>query len=494
MMAEAGMAVESETNEVHEARRTALELLFSDHVGDCLSPCHRLCPLRMNIPVMIRHLQAGDTAQALATVRDALPLPAVLGRLCHHPCEQGCRRGTWDEPAGIRDMERFAAEWGLGLNPASLPPIDKSKPVPARPPETSESGVPNAASYLPAKRRATGKSVAVIGAGPAGLTAAYHLVRSGHACTVFDRNPSAGGTLRQVDARQLPPVLLAAEIQQLENLGAQFKLGSALGTEFTLDQLIGEFNAVLLTVGELSKADGEALGLEMTPGGVKVDPDTFQTSRDGVFAAGRAVKPVAQLVRAMSEGMTAAECVHLFVLGKKAKRLEKPFSSVMGRLEKEEVKTFVAGASPVPSVAACDACAGLTKHEAGTEAERCLHCDCRSVGDCALQTYAQIYDVNATRFRQQRKNFEQYMQPGGVIFEPGKCILCGICVKLTEMAKEPLGLTFVGRGFDVRIATPFNRSIEDGLQKVAAECVEHCPTGALVFRDAAASNKSVSGF
>jgi ferredoxin len=173
----------------------------------------------------------------------------------------------------------------------------------------------------------------------------------------------------------------------------------------------------------------------------------------------------------------------LFLLGKKVKRLDKPFSSVMGRLEKDEVKTFVSGASPVPGVAACDACAGFTKQEAGTEAGRCLHCDCRSTGNCVLQTYAQRYDVDATRFRQQRRNFEQYMQPGGVIFEPGKCILCGICVKLTEMAKEPLGLTFVGRGFDVRVATPFNRTIEEGLQKVAAECVEHCPTGAITFRE-----------
>ena len=99
-----GMVVESETEEVHEARRTALELLFSDHVGDCLSPCQRLCPLLLNIPVTLRHLEAGRLAEAIASVRGALPLPAVLGRLCHHPCEQGCRRGHWDDPAAIRDM------------------------------------------------------------------------------------------------------------------------------------------------------------------------------------------------------------------------------------------------------------------------------------------------------------------------------------------------------------------------------------------------------
>src|ERR1041384_7853901 len=74
-----GMTIESETEDVHEARRTALELLFSDHAGDCLSPSHRLCPLQLNVPVMLRHIQAGRLYEAVVTVRQALPLPAVLG-------------------------------------------------------------------------------------------------------------------------------------------------------------------------------------------------------------------------------------------------------------------------------------------------------------------------------------------------------------------------------------------------------------------------------
>src|SRR5947209_11018887 len=111
--AEPGMVVESETEEVHEARRTALELLVSDHVGDCLSAGHRLCPLGLNIPVMLRHIESGHFEPAASTVRDTLPLAGVLGRLCHHPCEQGCRRGTWDDPAAIRDMERFVTEWEI---------------------------------------------------------------------------------------------------------------------------------------------------------------------------------------------------------------------------------------------------------------------------------------------------------------------------------------------------------------------------------------------
>jgi ferredoxin len=206
-----------------------------------------------------------------------------------------------------------------------------------------------------------------------------------------------------------------------------------------------------------------------------------------VFAAGAAVKTVKQLVRAMFEGRMAAQCIHQFLAGKVIRRPDKPFSSIMGRLEQAELKTFLQGANVSGTVSPCNVCAGYNRAEASTEASRCLHCDCRSSGNCALQFYAETYGADASRFRAQRRTFEQHRQPGGILFEPGKCILCGICVRLTEMAAEPLGLTFIGRGFDVRVAAPFNHEIEEGLQKVAAECVEFCPTGALVFANEAAA-------
>jgi ferredoxin len=325
--------------------------------------------------------------------------------------------------------------------------------------------------------------VIIVGAGPAGLTAAYSLLRHGHACTLLDRHGRAGGTLRSLDQQLLPPAVLEAEIRFLAQLGAQFRFEVELGRGVQLGQLLRESDAVLLTLGEISKAEGEALGLTMAPGGIKIHPDTFQTDHSAVFAAGRALRPLNHLIRAMSDGQTAAECLHHYLLGKKIRRPDKPFSSVMGRVEKHELERMLQTASPTPGVTACDACAGLTQREAATEAARCLHCDCRSAGDCALQSYARLYHADPNRFRHQRRGFEQFIQPGGVIFEPGKCILCGICVRLTELAKEPLGLTFIGRGFDVRIAAPFNRTIEEGLQKVAEECVRHCPTGALVLSE-----------
>ncbi|MGD0539233.1 MAG: FAD-dependent oxidoreductase [Verrucomicrobiota bacterium] len=452
-----GMVVESETPEVHAARRTALELLFSDHVGDCLSPCHRLCPLQLNVPVMLRQTEAGELDAAIATVRQALPLPAVLGRLCHHPCENGCRRGTRDQPAAIRDVERFVADH------------DRQSSQPYQP---------------PAKPR-TGKRVAIVGTGPTGLAAAFYLVREGHAVTLFDRREQAGGSLlREVASGTLPAEVLAAEIKRLETLGAVIRTGVALGTTFTLEMLVADHDAVLVAVGESAKTQAVTLGLGATPGGLKVDPDGGATSMPKVFAAGSAVKPTHQVLRAMADGRVAALALNQFLHGLPIKRPTKPFSSIMGRLDPLELKRFMVGPSPVPrAIPPLDLRRGFSPTTATEESGRCLHCDCRAAGNCQLEHYAELYAADTSRYRSQRRAFEQFVQPGGIVFEPGKCILCGLCVQIAERAREPLGLTFVGRGFDVRIAVPFNRSLDEGLQKVGRECVAACPTGALAFKE-----------
>jgi ferredoxin len=461
-----GMVIQSETEEVHEARRTALELLFSDHVGDCLSPCHRLCPLQLNIPVMIRQIEAGRLDEAVTTLRQALPLAGVLGRLCHHPCEQGCRRGAFDEPAAIRDMERFLTEHDF---------------------KQSRVGVSERAT-------ASKQFVVIVGAGPAGLTAAHDLARHGHAVTVMDRRVQPGGRLQDVPEGELPGAILKAEIALLEEMGIEFKTGIGLGNQVTLDDLRRGFDAILLTVGELAKGEGERLGLPLAGATLKADPSTCLVILPNVFAAGACIKPVKQLVRAMAEGRAAAECVHRYLRGQPPRRPEKPFSSIMGRLEPGELRDFLRTARQEHNVGPCARCSGINHDEAVQEAARCLHCDCRSSGHCLLQHYAQVYDADASRFRSERRPFQQQLQRGGVIFEPGKCIDCGICVKLAEMAAEPLGLTFIGRGFDMRVVAPFNRPIEEGMSAVAEECVRHCPTGALAFADkiSCAKNGKVS--
>ncbi|MGH7971731.1 MAG: FAD-dependent oxidoreductase [Limisphaerales bacterium] len=449
-----GMVIESETTEVHEARKTALELLFSDHVGDCLSPCDRLCPLGLNIPLMMRQVQAGQLGEAALNARRSLPLAGILGRLCHHPCEQGCRRGAWDEPAGIRDLERFVTDWERNKTAAGPRAILQFAP--------------------------TGKTVVIIGSGPTGLSAAHYLARQGHSVTVVDRHQHAGGSLRDVPESELPSAVREAEIERLRELRIDFKLGVELGDHVRVDGLVRGSDAILIATGTCDAEETRKLGLPFSEAALKVDPNTCQTLVSKVFAAGAVVKPVKQLVRAMAEGRAAAQCIHLFLQGKIPRRPEKKFSSIMGRLDPGELKLFIGVSNSAARATPCERCAGYNHKEATSEAARCLHCDCASSGNCLLQHYAEVYGADASRFRLERKTFERQVQPGGIVFEAGKCILCGICVKLTELAREPLGLTFIGRGFDVRVAAPLNHTIEEGLQKVADECVKHCPTGALV--------------
>jgi ferredoxin/voltage-gated potassium channel Kch len=319
--------------------------------------------------------------------------------------------------------------------------------------------------------------VVVVGSGPTGLAAAFTLARAGHSCTVVDRNSSAGGSLRP--AKELAESVLNADIARLQALGIEFKFEMALGAALTIDGLLRGFDAVLLATGELTKEEPGNIGVATAGNGIKIN-DVFQTSVAEVFSAGSAVKPVKHLVRAMADGVTAAECIHQFLTAGKIMRAGKPFSSIMGRLEKTELDLFLKQGSSSLRLAPSNVSNGFSNEEASVEAARCVHCDCRAAGDCRLQAYAAIYGADQSRFREGRRLFEQHRQHTEVIYEPGKCIRCGICVRITEMAREPLGLTFIGRGFDVQVAAPMDETIAEGLKKTAKECVEGCPTGALV--------------
>jgi len=507
-----GMVVESETDEIREARRTAMELLLSDHVGDCLSPCQRLCPLGLEIPRLIRDVQRGDLAAASVYVDAALPLPGALSRLCHAPCENGCRRGTADQPVAIRDLERTVADFmaesppetypdpliSTGLQPGECCPKDASAASAASTPGTkplkrlvASSAIPTGLKPganetgqaatgngpAPSSRPASEFSVAIIGGGPTGLAAAFTLARAGHRCTVVDRNPRAGGSLLR--AKDFPSAVLDADLARLQSLGLEFKFGMELGGALTIEGLLRGFDAVLIATGELTKDELARIGALPAGNGIKIN-DVFQTNVPSVFAAGSVVKPVKHLVRAMADGVAAAECIHQSLTTGRITRAGKPFSSIMGRLEKSELTLFLKQGSPSLRLAPGDVSIGCSNEEACAEALRCVHCDCRAAGDCRLQHYSAIYGADQGRFREGRRLFEQHRQHSEVIYEPGKCIRCGICVRITEMSREPLGLTFIGRGFDVQVAAPMDETISEGLQKTARACVEGCPTGALV--------------
>jgi len=321
-----------------------------------------------------------------------------------------------------------------------------------------------------------------VGAGPTGLAAAYYLLQKGHACTVFDARDVPGGALRYaVEASQLPRDVLDAEIAVIARLGAAFEMNAKVDGP-RLKQLAGEFDAVVLGIGECTPEAAEQLGLAATDKGVRIDAKTFATSIAGVFAGGEAVRRSRQAVRAVADGRGIAESADQYLAGGEVTGPHRPFTVHVGKLKDGEIDAFMAGISDDGRVE--PAGDGFADEEARTECARCLHCDCRKPVACKLRLYADEYGARAGRFRADRRTFAQHAQHHDVIYEPGKCIDCGICIKIAAAAGEQLGLTFIGRGFSVRVGVPFNESLAAGLRTVARQCADACPTGALALKDA----------
>jgi NADPH-dependent glutamate synthase beta subunit-like oxidoreductase/ferredoxin len=455
-LAEDDMYVESECEEVRQARKTALELLLSDHVGDCLGPCHMICPAQMNIPLMIRQIAAGDLHDAIKTVKKDIALPAVLGRICPKPCERGCRRESIDEAVSICLLKRYVADADL----------ESDKP------------------YSPVCKPIQDKRIAVVGAGPAGLAAAYYLQQAGFGCTVFDDHEKPGGMLRYgIPEEELPRDVLDKEIALIEKLGLTFESKTRIDDAASLEKLRKDFNAVFIAFGALDAEEVEAMGFKTSKNGIEIDGKTYQTNLPGVFAGGDAVRKRRLTVRAVADGKEAAESISQFLSAESVTGPVKPFNTRIGKIREDEKERFAACASNAPRVTVSKHGEGSTDEQARQEAARCLHCDCRKADSCKLRKYAHDYDARPTRYKSERRQFVQQAQHKNIIYEPGKCINCGLCIQITGEAGEELGLTFIGRGFDVRVAVPFDSSIADGLKKSADKCVAACPTGALAFAE-----------
>jgi ferredoxin len=458
-LAEQGMRVASETQEVHQVRKSALELLLSDHVGDCIAPCQSTCPAHMDIPLMLRQVAAGQLPEAIVTVKKDIALPAILGRVCPELCERSCRRRKLDGPASICLLKRHVADADLAQEN----------------------------SYLPPCKPDTGKKVAIIGAGPAGLSAAYHLRQAGHACTVFDQQAEPGGILRyKIDENTLPREVLDAEIAVIEKMGASLRMNTRIGSDMSLADLRKDYDAVLVAVGTIGQDDVEHFGLLATQKGFQIDLKTHQTNIPGIFAAGDAVHSSKLVVRSVADGKTVATCIDQYLSGIPVSSRVRPFTVHAGRLSKEEIEKLTVSTSDTGRVAITEnSTASLSDEQARAEALRCLHCDCSRRDCCKLRKYAANYGARPRRYRGERKVLERHLNHAEVIYEPGKCILCGLCVQIASETGEPLGLTFINRGFSMRVDIPYDRSLADGLKLAAKQCAQACPTGALVLRSEA---------
>lgn len=451
--AEQGMSVKSDTQRVISARKNALELLLSDHLGDCMGPCQVICPANMDIPLMIRLIQAGRLDEAAKVVKKDIALPAALGRICPAPCENGCRRSSRDQAVSICLLKRYVADVDLA----------GSRP------------------YIPDCAENIGKRVAIIGAGPAGLSAAYYLKQRGAACTVFDKNPAAGGMLRYgLDRSRLGADVLDKELATILDLGIEFQANTFIGVDVSIDQLRKEYDAVFIAAGSQEGNEGLLGGFEMKNGKLSVKSGTYETSAKGVFAGGDVVRKRKLAVRSVADGKEAAEAILQYITGREVTGPDKPFNSKMGRLSDEEIEKMTQLADSKARVEPAGGEFGA--EEAKKEAGRCLHCDCRKPDACKLRQYSRQYHASTSQYRGQRRVYDVKFHHPDIIYEQGKCISCGLCIQTAGRHKEKYGLTFIGRGFNVKVAAPFEKQMGEALQKCGRECVQNCPTGALSLK------------
>jgi formate dehydrogenase major subunit len=607
-----GMIVHTDSDEVRASRKMALELLLSDHVGDCVGPCTTGCPARFDIPGFLTKVVQGDVVQAAAMGSEFLTLPAALGRVCPRLCEQRCNRADAGAAVSIGSIHRFTADTDMA----------------------------SAARYVPRREPVTGKRVSIVGAGPAGLTAAYHLLRAGHDVTIIDAHDVAGGMLRYgIPAFRLPWDVLANEIDVISQLGGQFRMATRLGRDVTLESLRRESDAVFLAIGaqasrgldcpgeelatsavdmladvadgrrpplgervlvvgggntamdvartsvrlgadvtilyrrtrrempclmeevEAAEAEGvkvellvapvrldrtetglrltcqrmtlgkpdlqgrprpvpvpgseftidatavvsavgqvvlaeelEAAGLKTSSRGISVNPVTLATNLDGVFAGGDGVTGADLAIRAVAAGKLAAIGIGQYLEGRRVVGHPEMVSVVMGKLDDQELAEFYRGIESATRVKPPhipldrrvstfeEVEPALAADVARREADRCMNCGCYKATTCDLRQLATEYGADPTRYAGTRRKFRRDDSHPEVIYEPGKCILCGACVAVAARAGEGLGLAIVGRGFDAAVAVPLKGTLVEALPAVAREVAAACPTGAFAVK------------
>jgi len=197
--------------------------------GLVTAPCSHTCPAGVDVPRYVRFIAEGKFAEAVAVIREKIPFPSVCGHVCVHPCETRCRRGLLDDAIDIRVLKRFATEHDTGLWKLN------SRVAPA-----------------------TGKRVAIIGSGPAGLTAAYYLAKLGHSVTVFEALPEPGGMVRVgIPDYRLPKEILKAEIDEIKGVGVDIRTNTRVDSPEGLFKQ--GYNAIFLAIGA---HQGTRIGVE----------------------------------------------------------------------------------------------------------------------------------------------------------------------------------------------------------------------------------------
>lgn len=267
-------------------RTMSERLLHFNQEDDALAPCAQTCPAEIDIPRYIHQIRDGDYEGAVNTIRERNPLLLACGRVCPHPCESYCRRGIEDEPVSINQLKRFVADFEMNSG--------KRLPISCAPP--------------------TGKKVAVVGGGPAGLTCAYFLRRLGHDVTLFDAMPKLGGMIRYgIPEYRLPKEVLQWEIDGILNLGVTHKPNVRLGVDFTINSMISAgYDAIFLGVGAWNDYNLKVEGEDLKGCYTGIDFLTrFAVKQQGDSDAPEI--PIGRRCAVIGGGNTAIDCVRTLI-------------------------------------------------------------------------------------------------------------------------------------------------------------------------------------
>ena len=229
-----GMKIITNNESIRKSRKMALELMLSNHYADCLGPCKQTCPAGVDVQGYISLMEKGFYNDAVALIKETNPLPAICGRVCVRPCEAECRRNLLGEGAavGIDYLKRFASDKDLA----------------------------SATKFVPELKPSTGKKIAVIGAGPGGLSAAYFLQILGHQVDIYEAAAKSGGWLRYgIPEYRLPNAIIDQEVQNIQDLGVNIYYNMKLGGNISYKELKNKYDATVLTIGSQK---GTGIGCE----------------------------------------------------------------------------------------------------------------------------------------------------------------------------------------------------------------------------------------
>jgi len=356
-------------------------------IQECAPTCTSACPVHVDVKGMLRAVAAGDFTAALKIYKKTVPFPGIISRVCDQPCRDVCKHGEIGDSIAIRQLERACLEYGDRS-------AEKTRPLPKR----------------------NGR-VGIIGGGISGLAAAHDLVRKGYTVTIFESGNQLGGSLWKADRDYLPAQVIADDIEAIVNLGIEAQLGVSIHLD--LRDLRHEYDAVYIAIGPHTE---ETFHLDLDDHGfIKVDPVTFATSIDGVFAGGglRWGKEMHSSVTSISEGRRAAISIDRYLqkVSLTASRVnEGPYTSCLF--------TSTEGLESVPQVEPDQY--GYSPDEASAEAKRCFQCECM---ECVkVCEYLKQYERYPRRYLREIYNNLSIVK--GTRYANtfiNSCALCGLC-------------------------------------------------------------------